>query len=92
MLGPEDNITLASKLLQREDFWMRELCSIYPYGLNDNVKGLGNISKLIDQDSLVVYSLFHKHDRKFRNRNGRRSKNMAYNELIDEHLSKLLAS
>ena len=42
---------MASKLLDREDFWMRELCSIvYPYGLNDNVRGLGNISKLIDQD------------------------------------------
>ena len=38
-LDPEDNITLASKLLKKEDFWMRELCSIYPY---DNVKGLGN--------------------------------------------------
>ena len=72
----EDNITLASKLLKREDFWMRELCSIYPYGLNDNVKGLGNVSKLIDQDSLVVYRI-DKHDRRFRNRNGRRSKNMA---------------
>ena len=31
VLGPEDNVTSASKLLDREDFWMRELCSIYPF-------------------------------------------------------------
>ena len=30
-----DNVTSASKLLDREDFWMRELCSVYPY---DNVR------------------------------------------------------
>ena len=40
VLGPEENVTLASKLLDREDFWMRELCSVYPY---DTVRGLGNI-------------------------------------------------
>ena len=29
VLGPEDNVTLASKLLDREDFWMRELRSVW---------------------------------------------------------------
>ena len=47
---------------------------------------------LIGQGSMVVYSLFHKHDRKFRNRKGRRSKSKIYNELIDKHFSQLLAS
>ena len=36
----------ASLRLLREAFWYKELCSIYPYGLNDNIKGVGNISKL----------------------------------------------
>ena len=71
---------------------MRELCSIYPYGLNDNVKGLGSISKLIDQDTLVVSHLFNKQDRKHRLRTGRRTKSKMYNELIDESLSQLLAA
>ena len=31
--------------LGREDYWCRELCTYYPYGLNDNVRGIGNISK-----------------------------------------------
>ena len=31
--------------LLREAFWYKELCSFYPYGLNDNIKGVGNISK-----------------------------------------------
>ena len=77
-LCPENNVTLASKLSEREDFWMRELCCIYPYGLNDNIKGVGNISKLIDKNILVVYSLFHKQDRKYRARCGKRNKNKVY--------------
>ena len=38
-------LNLASKRLQREEYWYKELASIYPYGLNDNVKKVGNISK-----------------------------------------------
>ena len=36
-------ISLAPKCLQREDYWYRELNTIYPYGLNDNVRGVGNV-------------------------------------------------
>ena len=36
VLNSNDNITLASKLLDREEYWIKELCTIYPYGLNDN--------------------------------------------------------
>ena len=32
--------------VEREDYWCRELCTFYPYGLNDNVRGVGNISKM----------------------------------------------
>ena len=82
-----NKVSLASKLLQREDFWIRELGSIYPNGLNDNVKGLGNISTLVDKDNLIVYSLFHKHKRKYRNRSEHKNSSKVYNELIDNDLS-----
>ena len=53
--------------MQRDENWYRELCTVYPYGLNDNVKGVGNVSSRTD-DGLVVYELFNKQKRKFRNR------------------------
>ena len=42
----------ASKRLQREDYWYRELNTVSPYGLNDNIRGVGNISK--NRDGIVV--------------------------------------
>ena len=45
---------MASKILQREEYWYKELRSIYPYGLNDNVRGLGNVSRKIGQ-GIVMY-------------------------------------
>ena len=67
VLKPSDVISLTSKRLQREEYWYRELCTVYPYGLNNNVKGVGNVSIRTD-DGLVVYELFNKQKRKFRNR------------------------
>ena len=52
-------LSLASKQLQREEYWYKELATIYPYGLNDNVKNLGNISKK-GTENVVVWSLFNK--------------------------------
>ena len=46
--SPEDTTTIGSKLLSREEFWYKELGSIYPYGLNDNVKQLGNVPKKLN--------------------------------------------
>ena len=36
-------ISARAKRLEREDYWCRELCTVYPYGLNDNVRKVGNI-------------------------------------------------
>ena len=58
-----ENISLASKRLQREEHWYRELASIYPYGLNDNVRKLGNVSRK-NEDSVVIWSLFNRIPRK----------------------------
>ena len=66
LLSPGDTTTIGSKLLSREEFWYKELGSIYPYGLND-VKQLGNVSKKFG-DGLVIYYMFNKHRRKFRKR------------------------
>ena len=31
-LSPEDKMSLSAKRLEREDFWYKELCTVYPYG------------------------------------------------------------
>ena len=49
-------LRLASKQLQREEKWCKQLAIIYPCGLNDNVKNLGNIKK--GMKHTVVWSLF----------------------------------
>lgn len=67
-LDPSDGITMASKRLQREEYWCRVLCTVYPYGLNDNVRGVENVSKRNEGNKLNVYTLFHKHDRKYKKR------------------------
>ena len=59
-LPSNDRVSATSQRLEREDYWCRELCTYYPYGLNDNVRGVGNISK---QHGLVVYTLFNKRQR-----------------------------
>lgn len=46
-------LSLASK---REEYWYED--TVYPYGLNDNVKNLCNISKK-DIENVVVWSLFN---------------------------------
>ena len=65
----DDRASITSVRLQREDYWCRELCTYYPYGLNDNVRGIGNVSK---KPGLVVNELFNRRDRRFRKRNGHR--------------------
>ena len=64
--SPGDTTTIGSKLLSREEFWYKELGSIYQYGLNDNVKQLGSVKKI--GHGLFIYYMFNKHRRKFRKR------------------------
>ena len=56
---------MAYKRLQREGYWYRELCTIYPYGLNDNEKGVGDVSSRTNE-GLIVYMLFNNHQKQFR--------------------------
>ena len=56
------------------------------------MRGVGNISRLIDKDKLIVYSFFHKHERKYENRTGKRNKSRVPNVVIDDCLSRMLAA
>ena len=60
------SISIRAKRLEREDYWCRELCTVYPYGLNDNVRKVGNVSKC--GADVVVGTLFNKQPRKYRKR------------------------
>ena len=71
---PIEEITFSvwanvTALRLKRDYWCRELCMYYPYGLNDNIRGIGNISK---KPGLVINQLFNRRDKKFRKRNGNR--------------------
>ena len=57
-----DTVSITSKWLQREEYWYKELPSIYPCGLNDNVKSVGNMSKC-RRPELVV---FNNNERRYR--------------------------
>ena len=63
-ISGKDRCSLSAKRLEREDYWCRELCTFYPYGLIDNVRKVRNISKC--KDEIVVITLFHKQPCMFR--------------------------
>ena len=77
----------CAKRLEREDYWCREPCTFYPYGLNDNVRKVGNISKC--KDKIVVNTLFHKQIRKFRKRQPRKRRRKIEVTNLTESLEKL---
>ena len=63
----DDSISFTSERLQKEQHWYRELNSIYPYRLNDNVKSVGNMSNH-PNTNLVMWNLFNHHTRRYRKR------------------------
>ncbi len=67
----EKNSQFTKRLLEREDFWIRELCTVWPYGLNDNVKGVGNISSKYSDLSNTM-SLFNTNTRSKRSHGHRK--------------------
>ena len=88
-LEPHEGITMASKRLQREEYWYRELCTVFPYGLNDNVRGLGNVSGKV-HENLVVYTLFNKLERKYKKRSVLRKKRKVGIEEVSTNLRNIL--
>lgn len=52
--------TEESELLAREDYWIKKIMSVYPFGLNDQITGVGNMTRqnLIDfnfRDPFFMY-------------------------------------
>ena len=37
--------TEESNLLAREDYWIKKIMSVYPFGLNDQISGVGNMTR-----------------------------------------------
>ena len=66
----EKDITI--RRLDRERFWMLELGTMYPYGLNDRLQHVGNVSNSSVRSRNNVFNLFHRQQRRNRS-HGHRS-------------------
>jgi hypothetical protein len=61
----ESNADCKQKLTNNELEWIRMLSSAYPFGLNENIKGYGNASKICEVKSTKIHPyLFYKFARK----------------------------
>ena len=83
-------MSLKTKRLDKEDYWYHELCTVYPYGLNDNVKGVGSLSKC--DRNIIVHTLFNKHQRKYRKRNCRKRKRKINLAALAAQINNLLSA
>ena len=66
----EQDVTI--RRLDLERFWMLELGTMYPYGLNDRLQHVGNVSNSCVRSRNNVFNLFNRHQRRKRS-HGRRS-------------------
>ena len=82
----EKDITI--RRLDRERFWMLELATIYPYGLNDRLQHVGNISNPNVRSNTNVLNLFNHHKRRKRS-HGRRRNSRHTTEITLEQLRNL---
>ena len=67
----DEDVTI--RRLDRERFWMLELGTVYPYGLNDRLQSVGNVSKKL-KNNINVFSLLNKHKTRKRSHGRRRNK------------------
>ena len=73
LLPGESDEDVTIRRLDRERFWMLELGTVYPYGLNDRLQSVGNVSKNL-KNNINVFSLLNKHKRRKRSHGRRRNK------------------
>ncbi len=74
---------LEKKVLDYVLKWMNELCTIYPYGLNERVKGVCDILTY----NINVQSLSPKQKCRHRSHGHRRNSNLFQNETLDSVMS-----
>ena len=70
-LDPTD----SSNLDDIENFWISTLCTMYPLGLNDRIKGIGNISNISNNVKEKSYGYFNSPIRR-RNKGHGKKKNV----------------
>ncbi len=56
----ETQIMLDHRRRHREEFWIKEIGTLSPYGLNDKLQYFGSISLYAPTSLLVTYTLFNK--------------------------------
>ena len=73
-----DNTTLASKLLYREEYWIRELHTIYHMAL------MIMFERLVMFPNVVVwwFSLFNKHVRKFKKKRNKQKNSKVFKQQV----------
>ena len=85
----ERDITI--RRLDRERFWMLELGTLYPYGLNDRLQHVGNVSHSSVRSRNNVFNLFNRHQRRKRS-HGHRSNSSRTSEITLDLLCNLYNS
>ena len=85
----EKDITI--RRLDRERFWMLELGTMYPYGLNDRLQHVGNVSHSSVRSRNNVFNLFHRQQRRNRS-HGHRSNSSRTSEITLDLLRNLYNS
>ena len=78
----EQDVTI--RRLDRERFWMLELATVYPYGLNDRLQHVGNISNSSFQSGINVFNLFNRHTRRKRSHGRRRNSRRTFEFTLDQ--------
>ena len=84
----ETELDVTIRRLDHERFWMLELGTMYPYGLNDCLQHVENVSHSYVQSRNNVFNLFNCHQRRKRS-HGRRSNSRRNLEITLDQLHNL---
>ena len=79
---------VSIRRLDRERFWMLELGTMYPYGLNDRLQHAGDVLHSYVRSRSNVFNLFKRHQRRKRS-HGRRSNSRRNSEITLDQLRNL---
>ena len=82
--------TEESELLSREDYWIKKVMSVYPFGLNDQITGIGNMTRqnLVDFNFADPFYQYPER-RRLRSHGNRNNRNKKVNYNIAEIINNL---
>ena len=80
----EQELRVTIRPLDRERIWILELGTVYPYGLNDRLQSVGNVSKNM-KNTTNVFGLLNKPKRRKRS-HGRRRNKVSMSKIMLENL------